>query len=240
MDVLEGIVVGRTDVGESDRVVRLLTPDEGRVDLMAKGARRSRRRFPGALEPGVRLSARRRKGRGSLPLLLAADVLSAPRRAREDYGRLVYLAYGCDVLAALSEQGLAGPKGFRLLEVWLDLLEADPGPDGASRVALEAKALTFAGLTPALVRCPECGEPLQDGITWSEASGGGCHRWCSSGPDLPAEALAAVETLRRTPLAETPGRPVPPMARWLLARFIEYQVAGPLRSKGLVEAEETT
>jgi DNA repair protein RecO (recombination protein O) len=46
----EAIVLRVRDLGESDRVVQLLTPAVGRVAAIAKGARRSQRRFPGTLD----------------------------------------------------------------------------------------------------------------------------------------------------------------------------------------------
>jgi DNA repair protein RecO (recombination protein O) len=233
-----GIVVGRTDLGESDRIVRLLTAEEGRVDLVARGARRSRKRFPGALEPGTRLRIRRRRGRGDLDTLVGADVLSSPRRAREEYDRLLLLGYGCEVLSGLSEQGLASDKGYKLLEVWLACLEADPSPDHASRVALEAKALTFAGLAPALRSCPACGEALDGEVSFDLDAGGGVHPWCGTGEAMDASVLEAIEVLRRTPLRETAGYPLPRTAWWLMARFIEYQTRRELRSRALLETME--
>src|SRR4029450_9420944 len=45
-----GLVLRTFDQGESDRVVHLYTESQGRVGAIAKGARRSKRRFPGTLE----------------------------------------------------------------------------------------------------------------------------------------------------------------------------------------------
>jgi DNA repair protein RecO (recombination protein O) len=44
------LVLRTFDQGESDRVVHLYTAALGRVSAIAKGARRSKRRFPGTLE----------------------------------------------------------------------------------------------------------------------------------------------------------------------------------------------
>jgi DNA repair protein RecO (recombination protein O) len=228
----EGVIVGRQDLGESDRIVRLLTA-EGRVDLVARGARRSRKRFGGALEPGVRVRARTRRGRGELEILEDIDVLGLPRRAREDYDRLVLLGYGCEVLGVLGGQGPTA-KLLRLAEVWLELLEGDTQPGTPSRVALEAKALTFAGLTPALVVCPVCGEPLADRVVFDAEAGGGVHGWCGRGPEVAADTLRTLEGLRRTPLLDTAG-PLPRLEHpWHLTDFIEHHTARPLRSRSLL------
>ena len=46
------------DQRESDRLVHLYSEDEGRISAIAKGARRSRRRFPGLLEILTLIDAR--------------------------------------------------------------------------------------------------------------------------------------------------------------------------------------
>ena len=52
------LVLRTFDQGESDRLVHLYTEELGRVSAIAKGARRSRRRFPGTLEILTVLEAR--------------------------------------------------------------------------------------------------------------------------------------------------------------------------------------
>jgi DNA repair protein RecO (recombination protein O) len=231
-----GIVVGRTDLGEADRIVRLLTAEEGRVDLLAKGARRSKRRFAGALEPGTRLRAVRGRSRGELDLLLAADVLASPRRARGSYARLVLLTYGCEVSATLAVHGQDAEKGMRLLEAWLEVLEGEAEPADATRVAFEAKALTFSGLAPSLLQCPVCRVVLAGTCSFDLEAGGGVHPWCGTGDSVEAADLAVLERLRRTALAGTVDLAVPVAARWLLARFIEYQCRTGIRSRALLES----
>ena len=46
----EALLLRCVDFSESDRVVHLLTPDLGRLTAIAKGARRSVKRFPGTLD----------------------------------------------------------------------------------------------------------------------------------------------------------------------------------------------
>ncbi|MCB9681592.1 MAG: DNA repair protein RecO [Alphaproteobacteria bacterium] len=233
----EAIVVGRQDLGDTDRVVRLICAAHGRVDVVARGARASRKRFAGALDPGTRVRATWRSGRGELATLVTADVVGAPRRARQDYGRVVLLAYGCDVVLLLSTHGLAGDRGFGLLEAWLALLEADPGPGAASRVAFEAKALAFAGLRPQLRQCAVCGLPLAGTVRFDPEAGGGVHGHCGHGTAVDAAALAEVDALLHTPLAQTPEVPVPTGCGWLLTDFIEYQCHAGLRARALLDVE---
>jgi DNA repair protein RecO (recombination protein O) len=238
-DALPAIVVGSVDYGEADRIVRLLSAEEGRSAVMAKRARSSQRRFRGALDLGTQVRVHRHRGRGTLPLLTGVDVVRAPRRARGDLDRIALLAYGCEVCAGLAPESHEAPRLFRLLVTWLDLLEGDGLIGAASRIALESKALTFAGLAPALLTCVRCARPLDDPAAFDLEAGGGLHAHCGSGRAVRADLLGRIEQLRRTPLAETPGRQTDPDTRWLLSDFIRHQLGRDLRSRRLLEDLET-
>jgi len=238
-DPLLAVVVGAVDYGEADRVVRLFSAEEGRSAVMARHARSSRRRFRGALDLGTRVRVRRKKGRGGLPLLTGVDVVQVPNRARADLDRIALLAYGCEVCAGLAPEDHEAPRLFKLLVTWLDLLESE-GPIGAaSRIALESKALTFAGLSPALLTCPRCAFPLDDPAVFDPEAGGGLHLHCGSGRAVRADVLREIEDLRRTPLADTAGRVADPTVRWLLSDFVRHHLGRDLRTRHLLEELET-
>ena len=46
----QGIVLRRTDFGEADRILTVLTPANGKLSLMARGARRSKSKLAGGIE----------------------------------------------------------------------------------------------------------------------------------------------------------------------------------------------
>ncbi len=231
---LEGVVVGGVDVGDHHRIARFLTAEHGRVDLMVYGARSSRGRWVGLLEVGTQLRVERRRSRGDLDVAAAAERIAAPRRARGELERIALLGYGCELCAALAPTDHSAHKLTRLLVTWLALLEGEATPGDASRVALEAKALTFAGLAPALVRCAVCGDPLDGAPMFSAEAGGAVHPRCGGGEPVPLEALIAAEHLRRTPLAATPPLPSPPGPRFLLAEFVEHQLGRALKSRAVL------
>ncbi len=233
---MEAVVVGTLDLGESDRLVRLLTAEQGRVAAVARRARASRRRFAGLLEPGTRLEVTLSRGRGSLLVLSEGDRIAGPDHARTDLQRIALLGYGCEVCSSLAPEGAPAPKPFGLLVAWLDLIEGAVTPGDASRWALEAKALTFAGLTPALVRCAVCSHPIEDPAVFDAEAGGALHARCGGGRPVGAALLLELEALRRTPLAETPRHPASPGPEWLLSDFLQHQLQRRLASRGLLDA----
>ncbi len=238
--VLDVLVLGHGDAGEADRVVHLLSPTWGRVDAYARGARASRRRFAGLAEPGTRVRATLRRGRAPGDWsLLELELVAAPHRARQSYDRLLLLGYGCEVARVLAVPEVQADKPFGLLESWLSVLEAEPTPGRAARVAYEAKALTFAGLTPTLTRCAVCGEARADGWAFDLDAGGAVHRGCGAGRAADIEDLERIERLRRAPLAEAHRLPPPQGdAAWWLCDFLEHHARRGLRSRGLLSTIE--
>jgi DNA repair protein RecO (recombination protein O) len=232
---IDGIVVGSVDLGEADRILRLLTAEEGRISVVARGARGSKRRFANMTDLGTHLRVVRGRQSGTLSAVIEAERLSGPDRARTDLERLSLLAYGCELCSALAPEEDAAPKLHGLLLSWLVLLEGAHKPGVASRVALEAKALTFSGLVPALGICASCGLPLQDPVTFDPEAGGGRHSRCGPGRHVPLGTLHYIELLRRTPLAETADMPDIEEA-WLLSDFAQYQLGQALQARAWFEA----
>ncbi|MCB9686963.1 MAG: DNA repair protein RecO [Alphaproteobacteria bacterium] len=232
---LDAIVVGWVDVGESDRILRLLSAEEGRVALSARRVRGSSR-MAGLFELGAAVRVQRARGRGGHWVLRSAERLGGPRRAREDLERIALLGYGCELCAALAPEAAAAEKLHGLLLAWLDLLEAPAAIGPTARPALEAKALTFAGLMPAITRCAACGEALEEPVVFDPEAGGALHARCGGGAPVRLGGLRALEVARRTPLAEGAGLPPLDLPRWLLGGFVTWQLGRPLQSRALLEA----
>jgi DNA repair protein RecO (recombination protein O) len=228
---LNAVVVGSVDVADTHRILRVLSAEEGRGSVMVRGARSSRRRYAGALDPGTQSILIRNRRKGQLDTLKEVDVVSSPKLARRDLDRLTYLLYGCELCARLAPEGHPAPKLFKLLVTWLAVLEGASQPGSASRVALEAKALTFAGLTPVLDRCSRCNRAPFDPMAFNMEAGGAVHAHCAGGSNISVDLLRQMEALRRTPLVETVEHP--PMDRnlWYLTDFAEHQLAGNLKTR---------
>lgn len=221
------------DFGDSDRIVRLLTPDLGRVAALARRARSSRRRFGGALDTGNLVEIRVRPGRGELWTLEGAKLLDGREGARADLVRLTLLAYACELCGALSREAHPEPRLYGLLEMATLLLDAmTDAPAAAFRVGMEAKALTFAGLAPALDRCCHCGGPPEAGMRFHAAGGGAAHHHCEAlGQPVSITWLSAVEAARRTPLRDLIDTELPAGPAWALSDAVQAHLGRGLKSR---------
>ena len=240
------IVIGTTDYGESDRIVRLLSPDHGALAVLARRARSSKSRVGAALDLGNGVEARVRTGKGSLWHVDEA-VLVAPREGvRRDLYCLTLMLHACEVMGLLAREHHPEPRLYGLLEMALLLLDAlDAPPGDAFRLGFEGKALTFAGLSPILDRCGVCGEELRAPMLFRSTGDGALHVACavddsSAGRVEPVslEWLRAAEHARRTPLRDLIDVDIPGGAGGRLAQVIEHHGQRALRARAMLEPLE--
>ena len=156
----EALILRSVDFGESDRILHLLVPEIGRLPVIAKGARRSVRRFSGTLDlfnhVKIQVDVRRPN---SLARLDQASLIDPFIAMRSESARF---ALGCYLLELFDR--LAPERGVRtdmqrLFSFALGALRmvAERAPDLRLRTLIELRALDALGLRPELSRCVRCG-----------------------------------------------------------------------------------
>jgi len=73
--VTRAIIISRTDYGEADRIITLLTPDYGKLTLLAKGVRRIKSKLAGGIELFSVSEITFIKGRGEVGTLVSTRLL---------------------------------------------------------------------------------------------------------------------------------------------------------------------
>ena len=100
------IVLRSLDYGESDRIVTFLTDEFGKLKGIAKGARRSRRRFANALEPfSLSTILFSRRGSGGLAFIEGSDVINHFAGIRADLDRTLVASYVVELADHFSVEG---------------------------------------------------------------------------------------------------------------------------------------
>ncbi len=92
----QGIILQRTNYGEADRILQLLTP-VGRFGVMARGVRREKSKLAGGIELFAVSDIVLGEGKGDLKILVSARLKVFYRHILEDYSRLEwgYWVIGC-------------------------------------------------------------------------------------------------------------------------------------------------
>lgn len=246
----EALVLKTAASGEADRRVFFLGRARGIFTALAKGARKSKKRFMGKLEPfqrGVAACSRY----GATDYLDEFRVLGRTDRIPGDLARYTLACYACELVLGQLPTGAPAPEVYALLaELFGVLQEAAPPPVRLLRLAFEARYLAALGFFPALEPCAACGGELPAAMTFDpRASEWRCGRACTPGRapsplsafPVSRGAWALVEGLRSLPLSALARlAPSPGQLKELAALadgLIGAHVPGVVRSRALLDAE---
>jgi len=237
------LVLRTRPYGESDRIVTLITEQHGKVTGIAKGAKNSRRRFAGSLEPFVLIRAVfRQRTTSDLVFLLRCELQGTLRAFTRD---LDCFAAGSYVLELTDRMVFGRESGHEVYRLGLDaltLLDAGAPADPVLR-AFELHLLAASGYAPALDRCRACGRAAEreDPRYLTLERGGLVCRRCVrvDEPVRPVAAATARELARlaRSPLAEAAAGTDAAILREaaaVTAQLVAAVTSGPVHSLGLL------
>ncbi|HEY5977469.1 MAG TPA: DNA repair protein RecO [Solirubrobacterales bacterium] len=231
----EAIVLRSIRYGEADRILHLYSSARGRMNAIAKGARKPKSRFGGRLEPFFRLDLVLHEGRSELLTVTSVSTVDGYPRLRASGPSLNAAARGCDAVLRLFDSVETNRPAYNLLCRYLSMLDAaDPGHAAGVETALafRLKLALVAGFSPELSSCARCGEV--DHLTgFSGAAGGVVCSACEAGSFPLSEAAHGfmVEALAK-PLTEAP-RSAPPELRQVeraVGETLEHHAHVQLRS----------
>lgn len=113
------IVLRRTNYGEADRILQLITP-EGRRSVIARGVRREKSKLAGGIELFAISDVVLGEGKGELGILVSARLVQFYRHILEDYDRMQF-GYEVVKLIAKASEMVDEPEWYDMLA---DLLMA--------------------------------------------------------------------------------------------------------------------
>jgi len=158
----DALILRTYKLAEADRIVVFLTCDRGKKRGVARGARRPRSAFTGALEPltQARVAYFEREQRELVSLNYAETVYSPLSADRvELLGSAAYFAELIDACAADAD---SDERLYRLGASMVEALAAGGGPEKLARY-FEYWLLRLQGVYPPHVACRQCGCALGEG-----------------------------------------------------------------------------
>ncbi len=164
----EAIVLRTYPMREADLLVTLFTRAEGKVRGVARSAKKSKRRFGGALEPLTYVRAFYDvRERQELLRLDACEVLESPLSREITYARAVGLAHIAELLDELLPDREANDAIFRLT---LSVLRVVTSSNVWMPVTYFDLWITrLVGFLPELTECIVCGRKLNGSRAWFHA-----------------------------------------------------------------------
>ncbi|PYV55966.1 MAG: DNA repair protein RecO [Acidobacteria bacterium] len=237
----EAIVLRTYPLRESDLLVTLFTRLEGKVRGVARAAKKSKRRFGGALEPltVVKLYYEDRE-RQELVRLDSCEVLESPLASTVSYPRAVALGHVAELLDELLPDREANDAIFRLTisvlatlreqNVWLPI------------TYFELWMTRLVGFLPELSECMACGRELNGNRAYFHALADGLmcaedKRLASS--EMSAESRALAAQMFRSPVESFKGTQWPKSQaadlRKFLVQTLQRHIEKKLVTAGMLE-----
>jgi len=152
--VTMGIVLARVDYGEADRIITFLTPEAGKLRLIAKGVRRVKSKLAGGVELFSVTNLTYVKGRGDIGTLVSARLTTHYGHIVQDINRTML---GYDVIRRLNKMTEDEPEVgyFHVLEAIFKALDDPTINLELVRLWFTAQLLKLGGYEPNLQTEPD-------------------------------------------------------------------------------------
>jgi len=227
---------------EADRMLTLFAPKQGKVSACAKGARKSWRRFGGAIEPFALFEATFTRTNAPIWLLSEARLIDAHDGLARDLARIGAASLIIELVREIVQEGEAQEELFNTTVQLLGLLaSADARNLTLTALAGELKILSLAGTAVSADRCSACGRlvPSNRRAYFHPARGGVICTKCGGGPIALSKEAAAllIELDKHSPaeLTQIKSTSETQQEIWSAVHlFIEHHLGRSLRSASVI------
>jgi DNA repair protein RecO (recombination protein O) len=229
----EALILRTYKLGEADRIVVFLTRDRGKKRGVAKGARRPKSRYAGALEPMTRAGvAYYEREQRELVRLNFVEPNRSPLSASGE--ALSYVGYFAELIDEWAPDAHTDEKLYRLGSSIVDALAGGAPIEPLARY-FEYWLLRLQGVYPSIRRCAGCGSALMAGASMPPRETVFLCRVCApsvAGTVLSAEAMVflasattlAPEHLEGLPLGAGAARELETAHRRLLSVHLDKEL----------------
>jgi DNA repair protein RecO (recombination protein O) len=239
--VTPAIVLRAWPFGESDKIVSFLTESHGKLTGIAKGAKRSRKRFVNSLEPFSLVNLRfQDRAHSNLAFILAADLAVGFKHLLTSLEKISFASYLVEITDGLIGEREENRLVFQHLKGGLTQID-ERSTSFSFLTSFELKLLKLAGYQPWLDSCRHCGRERRDQCpTWhfSPRDGGILCESCSrlrkeifSLSEATLEILTKLQEEKSMPASDfSPPTGVLKEIRSVVVRFIEFHMEREIKS----------
>ncbi|MFO7963486.1 MAG: DNA repair protein RecO [Desulfobacterales bacterium] len=157
------IMLRRMAYGDYDLICTFLTLNQGKVVLIAKSAKKSKKRFSGVLEPYGVLDIVYTGGRHrGLPVLQEAAVSKPFANIRSNVSKSAYAAFMAELINEHMEEKAVQKSVFHLYRYALELLDEEILTEETAGILFQMRFMAMSGFSPSLSECLSCGRKTED------------------------------------------------------------------------------
>lgn len=159
----DALLLRAVDYREADRVVTLFTHELGMVSAIARGAKSSKRRFAGTLEPYLVVRVELEPARGELMNLKRAELVRSFLGILGDLGRMEAAGAALALVRDAHPAKVPDAPLFTALVQYLTVVDVEGDPGRALLLAFASRVLALSGIAPRFDACGRSGEPVPEG-----------------------------------------------------------------------------
>jgi DNA repair protein RecO (recombination protein O) len=196
------IIMRVREFGESDLLVHFFTSDKGRLKGIAKGARKSRKRFVNCLDilslANIEYDLKRK---GELHFIHSGKLIDAYPQLRYDFSVLSKASYMIELTEILFPLEMPDPRMFEILKIALaELVQKEKIP--FILIAFEIMAMSLGGYGFNLEKCCVCGRSyLSQGVAAFKVEKGGiacmaCQHISAASPQLSPITIRTIHSMQ--------------------------------------------
>jgi DNA repair protein RecO (recombination protein O) len=244
--ITPAIVLRARPFGDSDLIVSLLTEQHGKVTGIAKGAKRSRKRFANSFEPFSFVNLRfQDRPHSALVFILACDLAfgSWSKRLHNSLEKIAYASYLVEITDGFIGEREENQAVFNHLKEGLTYIE-EHEPSLTFLTLFELNLLRLVGYQPALDRCLRCdadrGQTASTAWYFSVRDGGvlclSCAQLRTEVVSLKTRDLDFLANIQNVGTTQTPLLPpVNKEVRHVVSGFIQFHLGKEIKSASFLQ-----
>lgn len=219
----EGLVLKEASVGESDRLVTLMTREHGIIKAFAAGAKNitSKKGAATALLTYSSFTVLQKNGTNRI---YEATPITSFFSMGSDITVLALSQYICELALVFGQEGTANEELLRLVLNSLHFLIKEKRDPYLIKAITELRIAVLGGYTPDLVACSQCGEFESDLMYFDLSNGTLCCGECSvlkEGIPLSRTMLSAMRHIVYSKFEKLYSFQIPEDSAFMLSNVIE-------------------
>lgn len=159
----DAILLRKIEYGDHDLIITFLTRSQGKLTVIAKNAKKSVKRFSGALDlfsvNQIHCTLPKKKKDG-LIILSRSDLENGFADIRYSVYKTAYASYWIELIAFWAEEGKAQDGLYELLFSSLDMVCSSSIKNAVVSLLFQIRFMRISGLSPQIEMCQSCGTDL--------------------------------------------------------------------------------
>ncbi|HEX2926915.1 MAG TPA: DNA repair protein RecO [Ruminiclostridium sp.] len=159
----KGIVIKEVNTGEADKIITVLTAEEGKISVAAKNSRRAK----SSLSAGAQLFAYSEymlfKGK-ELYNMSSCEVIESNYEIRNDIVKLTYCSHILELIQDNAQEGEPSGEVLQLLLNTLYVISKTERPLNLVTRVFELRLMSLLGYEPHVISCVNCGKAQDENM----------------------------------------------------------------------------